>query len=201
MEETTYRLTSVDLDKAENTLGTAFLNYPYPGGTISDEKRRLECLKIMFRLEMDRIITFGTIESINSECSSIAAWCTLGDMGSGAALPTQIRKLLGHIKLHELLNGILRYLVIEKGRKNLHLSPDTMYLFSIGVLPEIQKKGHGSRLISKKLEECSGKGQTVYLETNTEHNRDFYKKFGFEIVQTIVDEKQNLTTYAMIKKP
>ena len=86
-----------------------------------------------------------------------------------------------------------------QGKKKPESSDDTLYLYAIGVLPEMQGKGIASKLIREKLAECSN--QTVYLETNTEHNCRFYQKFGFEPVLKTFYKKNNLTTWYMVKYP
>ena len=75
--------------------------------------------------------------------------------------------------------------------------PDTVYLFIIGVRPDMQGKGIAAKLIAEKLAECEGR--TIYLETNTEHNCRYYQKLGFELIKKTYYQKNDLTTWYLIK--
>ena len=56
------------------------------------------------------------------------------------------------------------------------------YLFFLGVSPECQGHGLGSRLIAPVLRRASQDGLPCYLETQTAQNVTFYQKHGFNIV-------------------
>lgn len=59
-----------------------------------------------------------------------------------------------------------------------------LYLMLLGIDPPLQRQGWGSRLITPVLKEADAGGLTCYLETQSENNLDFYRKYGFKIVQT-----------------
>lgn len=55
------------------------------------------------------------------------------------------------------------------------------YLWFIGVNPEKQGNGIGSRLLSDILENSMMENRPVYLETSTLNNLSWYKKFDFDV--------------------
>jgi len=55
------------------------------------------------------------------------------------------------------------------------------YLWFIGVKPEEQNKGIGTILLKEIIKEAEERNRLVCLETSTEKNIPWYKKFGFEI--------------------
>jgi ribosomal protein S18 acetylase RimI-like enzyme len=55
------------------------------------------------------------------------------------------------------------------------------YLKLLGVDPEGQGRGIGSTLLRESLRELDEDGFPAYLETGTERNVRFYKRFGFEV--------------------
>ncbi|MBR5814824.1 MAG: GNAT family N-acetyltransferase [Methanocorpusculaceae archaeon] len=191
-------LESDDLETASRTFASAYFNYPFPSLSIA-EPRRMECLEILFRSEMEYLIKHGTVEANSADCGGIAVWSTVGAAGSGAPATSLIRRLFGKMKISEMIHLARNSYAVGKGRRSLNLPDDTLYLYAIGVLPEMQGKGIASKLILDKLAECSNK--TVYLETNTEHNCRFYQKFGFEPVLKTFYKKNNLTTWYMVKYP
>ena len=191
-------LDSDDLEKASRTLASAFFNYPFPSLSIA-EPRRMKCLEILFSLELKYLIKRGTVESDSGDFSGVVVWSTVGAAGSGASAISLIRRLFGKMKISEMIHLARNSYAVGKGRRSLNLPDDTLYLYAIGVLPEMQGKGIASKLIREKLAECAN--QTVYLETNTEHNCRFYQKFGFEPVLKTFYKKNNLTTWYLIKHP
>lgn len=187
-----------DLEKAQKTLACAFFNYPFPSLSIA-EPRRMRCLEILFRLEMEYLIKRGTVEADSAECGGVVVWSTIGAAGSGAPAVSLIRRLFGKMKISEMINLAKNSSAVEKGRKSLNLPDDTLYLYAIGVLPEMQGRGIASKLIQEKLSECAK--QTIYLETNTEHNCRFYQKLGFELILKTYYQKNDLTTWYLVKYP
>ena len=55
------------------------------------------------------------------------------------------------------------------------------YLWFIGVDPEHQNKGIGSKLLKEVLQHGTLLGRPVYLETSTTKNLPWYRKFDFQI--------------------
>lgn len=55
------------------------------------------------------------------------------------------------------------------------------YLWFIGVDPVRQNKGTGSLLMQEIIKESISMQRTIFLETSTEKNIPWYKKFGFTI--------------------
>ena len=55
------------------------------------------------------------------------------------------------------------------------------YLWFIGVKPEDQNKGFGSKLLQTMIEYSNQNSRPVYLETSTIRNLPWYKRFGFEV--------------------
>jgi len=58
-----------------------------------------------------------------------------------------------------------------------------VHLWYIGVDPEHQKKGIGSKLLKEVIAYCGDR--PIYLETSVESNLRWYKKYGFEIVNVV----------------
>ncbi len=83
------------------------------------------------------------------------------------------------------LTRIFTVLGRESKIKKFHPKTPFAYLWFIGVDPEFQKKGIGSKLISQVIERYEMEGLPIYLETSTLSNIPWYKKNGFQIYQEI----------------
>jgi ribosomal protein S18 acetylase RimI-like enzyme len=101
---------------------------------------------------------------------------------------TSIRTLIWDLKLAFSVIGINRVNEVLKREsmiKSNHPQKPISYLWFIGVNPQRQSKGLGSAFIREVIDECDRKKRPIYLETSMEKNIPFYKKFGFEIFQSL----------------
>lgn len=58
------------------------------------------------------------------------------------------------------------------------------YLSIIGILPEYQGQGLGANLVTAILKKTDSAGIPTYLETFTPRNMSFYKRFGYQVVDS-----------------
>jgi ribosomal protein S18 acetylase RimI-like enzyme len=56
------------------------------------------------------------------------------------------------------------------------------YLWFLGVRPEAQGHGVGSRLLKAATDRLDAAAEPAYLETQTERNVGFYRRHGFEVI-------------------
>lgn len=62
-----------------------------------------------------------------------------------------------------------------------HPSAPFCYLWFIGVQPNDQNKGVGSRLLQELIAWARSEERMIYLETSTQKNLPWYQKHGFEV--------------------
>ena len=78
------------------------------------------------------------------------------------------------------LSNIKKTLAREAKIKNLH--PEHIYhIWFLGVEPNEQNKGTGSRLLSELIQDGRSRQRSICLETSTLKNIPWYEKFGFHI--------------------
>lgn len=96
--------------------------------------------------------------------------------------------LLWDVKLALSAIGLTRVgqvLNRESMIKSFHPKEQFIYLWYIGVSPELQNKGSGSQLLKEIITDSEKQGKPIYLETSVNRNLAWYKKYGFEIFQTL----------------
>lgn len=101
---------------------------------------------------------------------------------------TTLRALLWDAKLALSVIGLNRVgqvLRRELKIKSFHPMERFSYLWFIGVSPEFQNKGKGSQLLTEIIDDSKKQGRPIYLETSVNRNLAWYKKYGFEIFQTL----------------
>ncbi len=79
------------------------------------------------------------------------------------------------------LRNVFSILKRESYIKKYHPKEPYYYAWFLGVPPEEQGKGHGSRFIAELFEKTYTEKRAIYLETSNPLNLPLYEKFGFEI--------------------
>jgi ribosomal protein S18 acetylase RimI-like enzyme len=62
-----------------------------------------------------------------------------------------------------------------------HLAEPHLYLATVGVRPERQGQGLGSRLLAPGLAEADARGLPAYLESSNKLNVPLYQRLGFDV--------------------
>jgi Acetyltransferase (GNAT) family len=80
------------------------------------------------------------------------------------------------------------------------LPTDSWYLSIVGILPEFQGKGLGAKLINAVLDKTDALGVPTYLETFTSRNISFYKRLGYQEVNSFVEPITNSMYWVMARE-
>jgi ribosomal protein S18 acetylase RimI-like enzyme len=75
------------------------------------------------------------------------------------------------------------------------------YLSFLGVTPQAQGHGVGSRLLASKLRELDAQGRPAYLETQTERNVALYRRHGFEVASEFRPTPDGPRQWTMWREP
>jgi GNAT superfamily N-acetyltransferase len=96
-----------------------------------------------------------------------------------------------------LLRG-LRYLTaVEKA----HPKERLWYLQLLCCDPEHQRSGVGGALQKEVLSRCDAEGVGAYLETQNEDNLAYYRRFGWELVDTLRPVRDGPPIWTMRREP
>lgn len=76
-----------------------------------------------------------------------------------------------------------------------------IYLWLLGVRPEAQGAGVGSRLLRAGLDRADAQSLPVFLETATERNVALYRRHGFEIIAEYKARADAPQNWAMWREP
>jgi GNAT superfamily N-acetyltransferase len=164
--------TADEVGAISHALAAAFEDDPVFGWLLPDAGRRFARF---FALEVgDVVLPSGT------------AW-TSGD-GAGACLElppggwrlplrTQARHAPGFARVFG--RSLPRALVTITKMERKHLREPHFYVPYVGVAPEAQGAGLGTRLLGKTLARADAEGLPTYLEATSERNATLYERLGF----------------------
>ena len=181
MSETTVAIThatQADVPAVASVLARAFQDDPVFVWSIPDPDRRRECLPAVFAAVAELYLPHDETY--------------LTDDGVGAALwaPARVDPFHGEAgeafnqRMVELLDeaDVERCLTVGEVFAGHHPAQPWMYLQLIGVVPDHQRRGVGSRLMAPVLARCDATGTPAYLEAATADNRRLYERHGFETI-------------------
>lgn len=164
-----------------DTLARSFESNPSVNFVVRPGKQSHPRIRGLMKYAFDTCLEYGDV--------------FLSENGHGAALisfprqrKTSLSTILADARLAISVIGLLRVRKILR-RESLinaaHPKEPFCYLWFIGVHPDEQGSGIGSRLLSEIIAECNRLKRPIYLETSVERNVRWYQLFGFEIYQTL----------------
>ena len=179
--------TDVDLHSVigvRSLLARAYANDPMMRWVFPEPATRTDCIAAWLGLFVERYAEIGLIKVVGDDPPVAVG------VGRDTAFPRS------RPDTFPSPTGILRALVGREHSRNVaagmarlaSLGPQqaALYLQFLAVDPQEQGAGYGRALMSELLELSNSTGKPIKLETTNPVNVDFYRKFGF----TVVDDMQ-----------
>jgi GNAT superfamily N-acetyltransferase len=164
----------------EVALGAAFFDDPIFGWLIGGGSNRQARLERYFALQLAHSLADGCV------------WTSDGLQGAALCMPPGQWRLPPRLMI---ANGG-QFTSVFRGRlpravgllaavERRHLRGAHYYFADIGVAPEAQGKGLGSKLMRPTLDRCDQEGLPAYLEASSERNAALYERLGFKCVEVL----------------
>jgi GNAT superfamily N-acetyltransferase len=161
-------------------LGAAFFDDPIFGWLIGRGPNRQARLEQYFAIQLAHSIADGCV------------WTAEGLQGAALCQPPGQWRLPPRLMI---ANG-RRFGSAFRGRlpravgllaavERRHLRGAHYYFANIGVAPEAQGHGLGSRLMRPTLDRCDEEGLPAYLEASSERNAALYERLGFQCTEVL----------------
>ena len=169
-------------NKAAETLVAAFRADPMFAYLQPDEVRRGQFIRWMSTRALRYGTMYGNVYSDN-DADGVAVW--LGPGATDMSMWRLLRSGFLTMPFSWGLGVMSRFNALDTHLKKIHKAAtpgDHWYLLMLGVAPEQQGKGLGSRLIGVAASQADAAGHPCYLDTETEENVSYYQKRGFEVV-------------------
>lgn len=161
-------------------LGAAFFNDPIFGWLIGPGSNRQARLERYFAIQLAHSLADGCVWTV--EGLQGAALC----MPPGRwRLPPQLMIANGGRFASVFRGRLARAVGLLAAIERRHLRGAHYYFANIGVAPEAQGRGLGSRLMRPTLDCCDEQGLPAYLEASSERNAALYERLGFHCVEVL----------------
>jgi ribosomal protein S18 acetylase RimI-like enzyme len=169
--------TAADVPALSAALAAAFVDDPVFSWLIPARGRRRARLRRFFELELRYVV----LPKGRLWCSARSSGASL-ELAPGAwrmPLTTQLVHGPGFTRVFGArLPHALTLITLMDQR---HISEPHYYIAYVGVAPEAQGHGFGTRLLQPTLDRCDREGLPAYLEATSARNRALYERLGFEV--------------------
>jgi GNAT superfamily N-acetyltransferase len=166
-----------DLPQLAEALARAFARDPAWAHLLPDEASRLERLLTFFRAELEHLPSGHQLWTSEDRCGA-AVWAEPGRWR--APVLTVAREAPAMWRVFGRRLGLAARSQRRAGR--LHPGAEShWYLHYLGVVPERQGRGLGSRLMAPVLRRCDRESIPAFLESSTERNGALYERHGFAV--------------------
>ena len=192
-------LSKNDIDLFANNLAVSFQGYPlfeyfaYNNYNISKMKK---FWKVSLKTMSNRTFFLSLGEDARTlaifspyEKSSISIWKYIKAGGLGMVAKMGLKSTKRMTTFEKFAMEI----------KNKYAQPGCWYLYVFVTMPEFRSKGLGSKIMKPMLKYLDDNNQDCYLETLLPINVDIYKRYGFELKESIKVPGTDLTLYAMLR--
>jgi GNAT superfamily N-acetyltransferase len=195
------QIAPVDLrDRATvvESLTAAFLDDPVPCWATPAERHRAPILRHFFGCYFDFHVGEGMVYADEARHGA-AVWALPGRWRTSARQDLRIARAFAHPG-HWLRAPAVAWGLLGLEREH-PPRPEHFYLASVGVVPERQGEGLGSRLLQPVLEICDSDGIPAYLESSKESNIAFYARHGFRLTGELKLSRNGPTMWPMWRDP
>jgi GNAT superfamily N-acetyltransferase len=167
--------------EAADLLARAFFADPLMVHYLPDPAQRARLLPGFMRASLRYCLFYGEVWT-TPDLAGAACW--LGPGQTEMKLTGLIRAAWGVVSIRMGWRALRRVQSTEAEVDRLHhtvMPGPHWYLLVVGVDPQQQGRGIGTRLLAPQLERAAAAGLPIYLETMTERDVAFYRKNGFSV--------------------
>ncbi len=195
------KLEEKNIDRAAEMFTRSFWKDPFLVYLAPDEKQRVKLGSDFFKFMLRYTIMYGEAYTTSQNFEGAALWLP----SQYASITPALAAKAGKEELERSVgDDFMARLNLVNGyadeKHTTHISAPHWYLAYIGIDPDFQGKGFGSKLINPMLERFSADWLPCYLETSTKINVSLYEHFGFRLIEEYIVPQTRLTFYAMLRK-
>ena len=181
----------------------AFFDDPFFGFLLPADDLRRSRLPVFFRSVYTHMGVHGrivTVRNDDDEVMGVAAWLTTG--GYPLPITLQLRQMPSSLRAFyrrpRLIAAGNRYI---KALVRAHRKDPQWYLMVLCADPPVQRSGVGTVLLEHALAQVDAEGVGSHLETPREDNVAYYRRFRYELVETMTPVVGGPPYYAMWRAP
>lgn len=171
-----------DLSRVADDLSAAFATDPVFNWFLRDDTRHASARLKLFHLLIGMGLADGQVTR-PATGGAAAIWLPSESLGPTPFL--QELRALPTLLHATAMRRLPRMAALRAMMDAHHPKEPHAYLWFLGVRPEAQGHGVGSRLLAAGLASVDARGLPAYLESSNEANVPLYRRHGFEVVEVL----------------
>ena len=187
-----------DRERVAAALTAAFMDDPVTRWAVPADRHRPPVIRHFFGCYFDFHLGEGMVY-VDPERRGAAVWALPGHWRTSVGQDLRISRAFAHPRHWP------RAPTVAWGLRGLERRPPPepphFYLASLGVEPDQQGRGLGSRLIAPVLRICDSDGIPAYLESSKKSNIAFYARHGFRVSGELKLSSRGPTMWPMWREP
>jgi ribosomal protein S18 acetylase RimI-like enzyme len=187
-----------DREAATVALAEAFMDDPVAIWATPADRHRPRVLRRFFGALYDTHLAEETVY-VDADGRGAAIWALPGRWRATPRQGLRTASAFAHPRHWPRFPRIVRG--IAKAESTHPETPRHFYLASLGVAPDHQGEGIGSRLLAPMLEVCDSDGIPAYLESSKHSNIAFYARHGFRVTGELRMPAGGPLLYPMWREP
>lgn len=192
------KLTEADVPRAVELLARAFDNDPFIDWVARPDAKREEAIRMWFDVCLRRLtLPFGEVW-VTGDFSGVSMWTPPGTFK--VSLADQLRSVGQYVRGMQLRRMPARFAAFDQIERH-HPKVPHFYLFFLGVDPERQGEGIGSRMMTNMLQRCDAENMPAYLEATHTGLIPFYARLGYQTLEPIALRFGGPVMYPMWREP
>jgi ribosomal protein S18 acetylase RimI-like enzyme len=176
-----------DLNAAIAVSSRAFFDDPFFSYLLPDDTMRRQRMPLFFRSVYRHMGEHGkivTVRDVADNVLGVAAWLTTGGYPLSmtlqlAQIPSGLRVFYRRPKSLPVGNHYVAALA------KAHRKDPQWYLMVLCADPNVQRSGVGTMLLEHALTQVDAEAVGSHLETPREDNVAYYRRFGYELMETL----------------
>jgi GNAT superfamily N-acetyltransferase len=192
-----------ELSAAIAVSSRAFFEDPFFSYLLPKDAMRRSRMPIFFRSVYEHMGAHGRIVTVRNDADEVlgvAAWLTTG--GYPLPINVQLRQMPSSLRAFYRRPRSIpignRYVA---ALARAHRKDPQWYLMVLCADPPVQRSGVGSMLLQHAFTEVDAEGVGSHLETPRLDNVTYYRRFGYELVDTLSPVPGGPPFYAMWRAP
>lgn len=185
------RLTESQIEPATETLVRAFHDYPVFIYIFPVTSERSNELPLLLQSLVHYGILHGEVYATSQNLEGVAVWLPPDYPGGFSIAPEISKDSMDRLEYWGKQTGAIRQRHVPSGHWFLEL---------IGVIPELQGKGHASTLLTPMLGRIEREYLPCYLDTEVENNVAIYQRYGFRVVEDVIIPDTGIRSWGMLRE-
>jgi len=187
---------------ASALLSQAFQDDPLFCYFVPDSVIRKNKLHYLMKTLTHYSVSYGEVYTTSKNFEGVAVWLPSDkvEMNFWRGLKSGGLPIIFNLGIR----STYRQLAISELMYDVHrrrISSPHWYLYLLGVLPELQRKGYAGNLMKPMLERADKEGFDIYLDNTKANNLPMYEHYNFKIIEEYKIPETAISIWAMLRKP